>query len=229
MDYTLKSGKHNNPDDGLCAMEWVAYLGGEEHSDSPVCVDPPLRKFAIGLNDRLPNDLRQELRPYLARMIGTAGDGRTKERGFMLADWAVRVTAAEALGAAGRTKEAATLRDLPEITDRKSADNAKDVARLIASAPSYAAYAASAFAAASADANAAAAAYAAAYAADAAAYAYADAAASAAYAASASAPSRPVWERLLPSALDLLDRMLPTEAVEIPAPVCEDYEALIAA
>ena len=70
---TLK-GSHDKREAGLCAMEWVAYLAGEEHSDSPQCVDPVLRRFSIGLNDNLPDDLRQQLRPYLARMIGTTNE-----------------------------------------------------------------------------------------------------------------------------------------------------------
>lgn len=53
-------------------MEWVAYLAGEEHSDQPVCVSPMLRKFCISLNDVLPDEPRQRLRPYLARTIGTS-------------------------------------------------------------------------------------------------------------------------------------------------------------
>src|SRR5689334_5294532 len=102
IDYTLKHGSHGSPEEGLCAMEWVSYLAGEDHSDSPKCVDIVLRKFSIGLNDRLPDDLRQQLRPYLVRMIGTAGDGMGEQRRWMVADWAVRFAAAEAQEVAGR-------------------------------------------------------------------------------------------------------------------------------
>lgn len=78
--YWLAKGPHDNPAGGRCAMEWVAYLAGEKHTDKPACVSPVLRLFCISLNDRLTNDLRQKLRPYLARTIGTADDGRDQER-----------------------------------------------------------------------------------------------------------------------------------------------------
>lgn len=78
--YFLSKGKHTNPQDGKCAMEWVAYLAGEPHTDTPVCVSPVLTRFCIAFNDRLPDAERQKLRPYLARTIGTVGDGRDSER-----------------------------------------------------------------------------------------------------------------------------------------------------
>jgi hypothetical protein len=76
IDYTLRHGSHESPQHGLCAMEWVAYMAGEKHSDYPSCVDLALRGFAIGLNDNLPDDLRQQLRPYLA---GSSGRPTTDE------------------------------------------------------------------------------------------------------------------------------------------------------
>ncbi len=138
IDYTLKHGSHDSPQDGLCAMEWVAYLAGERHSDSPECVDPALRRFGIRLNDALPDGPRQKLRPYLARMIGTAGDGRTQERLYMMADWAVRVVAAEAQEVTGRRDLAERLRALPAIKDKRSALDGERVAREVAAAASAA-------------------------------------------------------------------------------------------
>jgi len=64
-DYFLASGNHDSRSQGMCSMEWVAYIAGEEHSDAPVCVCPALRRFGIGLNDSLPDDLRQ--RPQRGR------------------------------------------------------------------------------------------------------------------------------------------------------------------
>jgi hypothetical protein len=88
--YTLDSGKHRTPEDGKCAMEWVAYLAGEPHTDQPVCVSAMLKPFCISLNDNLPDDQRQRLRPYLARTIGTVGDGLDSKRRWMCADWLIR-------------------------------------------------------------------------------------------------------------------------------------------
>jgi hypothetical protein len=74
-DYTLSHGTHATAQDGRCAMEWVSHLAGEPHTDTPACVSPVLRAFCVALNDGLADGPRQRLRPYLARTIGTAGDG----------------------------------------------------------------------------------------------------------------------------------------------------------
>jgi hypothetical protein len=201
ISYELKSGSHESREAGMCAMEWVAYIAGEGHTDSPVCVDVALRRFSIGLNDALPHDLRQQLRPYLARMVGTANDGLQQKRLFMLADWAVHVPAVEALEAAGRKDLADSLRAVPPVVDVKSA---------------RAAYADAADAAADAAATAGAVAYASGVGGGGVVYAV-------------NAARRAMWERLLPSALGLLDRMLPTETVEIPTEFKADYERLVTA
>jgi hypothetical protein len=79
-DYRLSHGKHIDPRIGRCAMEWVAHLAGEPHTDAPRCVSPVLRSLFIALNDQLEDDERPRLRPYLARTIGTADDGHDYER-----------------------------------------------------------------------------------------------------------------------------------------------------
>jgi hypothetical protein len=89
-NYVLDGGSHR-AGDGRCAMEWVSYLAGEPHSDQPVCVSPMLCAFCMRLNDALPGDQRQRMRPYLARTIGTAGDGLDERRNWMCADWLIRV------------------------------------------------------------------------------------------------------------------------------------------
>jgi hypothetical protein len=115
-DYTLSPGTHATPDEGRCAMEWVSYLAGEEHSDSPACVSPVLRALCIALNDGLPNGPRQRLRPYLTRTIGTAGDGLDEERAWMAMDWLIRTYAPRWLALASLEAEASRLADGPEIT-----------------------------------------------------------------------------------------------------------------
>ncbi len=69
--YYLSQGKHAKREDGMCSMEWVAYIAGEEHTDAPRCVGQDLREFAICFNDAADPEMRQRLRPYLARCIGT--------------------------------------------------------------------------------------------------------------------------------------------------------------
>jgi hypothetical protein len=79
-DYTLAYGTHPNPQDGRCAMEWVAHLAGERHSDQPGCVSPVVRALCVALNDGLNCTERQRLRPYLTRTIGTTADGLADRR-----------------------------------------------------------------------------------------------------------------------------------------------------
>ena len=78
---TLAKGGHANPAAGLCLMEAVAYVRGIRHTDRPGCVAPVLGDMGRGLNDVLPDDLRQELIPLIPDLPGTAGDGHDEQRG----------------------------------------------------------------------------------------------------------------------------------------------------
>lgn len=84
--YHLEYGDHTHREQGMCAMEWVAFLAGENHTDEPKCVDPILVSFFITLNDRMNENDRQLLRPYLARTIGTNGDLYGESRLLTLED-----------------------------------------------------------------------------------------------------------------------------------------------
>ena len=93
----LKKGAHTNPRAGMCIMEAVAWWFGEDHTDYPECVSHVLREYCMNLNDRMPNDVRQRLVPYIPRLAGTAGDGGDQERAEMAAMRAVNVFAPKAL------------------------------------------------------------------------------------------------------------------------------------
>ena len=114
--YRLDHGTHANPDQGRCAMEWVAHLAGEPHSDQPACVSPVLRAVCIALNDGLDDDARQRLRPYLTQTIGTADDGRDRERAWLALDWLIRSYAPAWLRAAGLTAPAIRLAAVAPVT-----------------------------------------------------------------------------------------------------------------
>ena len=101
IDYSLAHGTHATPAEGRCAMEWVSHLAGEPHSDEPACVSSVLRAFCTTLNDGLEARPRQRLRPYLARTIGTAGDGLDEARSWMALDWLIRIYVPAWLSAAG--------------------------------------------------------------------------------------------------------------------------------
>ena len=107
--YNLLSGKHKDRETGMCAMEFVAYLAKEPHSDAPYCACPVLTKFVIQLNDRFDNEERQLLKPYLPRLLNTR-DGKSLERAKLFAWKAGTVFAPIALEIAGKKDLADNLR-----------------------------------------------------------------------------------------------------------------------
>jgi len=116
---TLRHGAHPTRDDGMCALEAVAWLAGEPHSDHPQCVCPVVAAFGRAWNDALPSDDDRDrlLKPLLPAMIGTASTTEVQDRrAFMAADWAVRVFTPTWLRRAGLTADADDLAGLPELS-----------------------------------------------------------------------------------------------------------------
>jgi hypothetical protein len=68
----LKRGRHRNPSQGACFMEYTALLAGERFTDEPRCVDGELGAILRGANDKLSNVDRPLLVPLLGRAIGLA-------------------------------------------------------------------------------------------------------------------------------------------------------------
>nr|MBA2714642.1 hypothetical protein [Rubrobacteraceae bacterium] len=120
----LDKGSHSSFEDGHCATELVAYLAGEEHSDEPDCLSPILGAMLRRFNDNADDELRQRLKPYLPKCIGTANDGKEELRGYVVSDWSIRVALPMWMELPGATEVAEKLRALPPL----SAENA-DVAR----------------------------------------------------------------------------------------------------
>jgi len=88
---TLANGGHASPDDGLCAMEAVAFFTGEIHTDQPSCVCPVITRFVIRLNDRIRNSEERTalLKPVLPLLPGTSGSRELEiRRGYLCADFA---------------------------------------------------------------------------------------------------------------------------------------------
>ena len=205
--FELQGGSHKSADDGLCAMEAVAWLEGVKHSDSPSCTCPVIAAFVRSINDRMPDSDRQKLVAYLPRLVGTVSPEHEQERAEYLAWHAITVVAPGVLERAGLKHHAATLRGLGRH-DWEAAAFAARAASYDAASYAAASYAAARVASYAADADDAAyaaascaadAAFAASYAAARAASYAADAAANAA-AADASAD----WE----GSLTMLDDML---------------------
>jgi len=201
----LKYGGHASREEGVCAMEAVAWLAGEPHSDRPACTCSVIGRLVVRLNDRIGRGEQADalrtriLRPLLPKLVGTAATREVRaKRAYLATDAAVRIFAARALDEVGMAlkrpeleAEAQKLRALPPVVDGASAKEAEAAARAARKvSASFAAATAADAAAASAAAAAAAADDAAAAAASAASAAAADDAASAyaaAYAAAAAA------------------------------------------
>src|SRR5438093_13043779 len=87
----LDKGSHRTFADGHCVMEVVAWFAGRKHTDAPECVSPVLRNFSMKLNDEWGDEDRQKLKTFIPYLVGTAGDGKDELRGWLAADWLVRV------------------------------------------------------------------------------------------------------------------------------------------
>jgi hypothetical protein len=126
---TLTSGSHDTRDQGVCFMEAVAWWAGQDHTDHPPCVSPILAAFGIRLNDYWNDADRQQLRPFIPRLPGTAGDGQDQTRGYLALDWFIRTYTVAWLDLAGLADEAISLQELDPITDMDTADAAGPVVR----------------------------------------------------------------------------------------------------
>jgi hypothetical protein len=71
----LKAGKHHDPSQGACIMEYISVLAGERFTDRPLCVHPRLAHMARAVNDYMGDDdqARQLLLPLVHRLMGTGG------------------------------------------------------------------------------------------------------------------------------------------------------------
>jgi hypothetical protein len=113
----LKVGAHNRPSDGLCAMEAVAYIRRQPHSDHPPCVSPAIAALMRSWNDALPDAERSILLPLLPKLIDTIAPELEERRSMMAVDWYIRVHTPAWLDLAGLKDQAAQLRSLPEIIE----------------------------------------------------------------------------------------------------------------
>ena len=92
----LHHGSHGSFEQGHCAMEVVARLANEPHSDKPKCACPVISRFVINWNDRMKTDEERTaaLRPLLPCIVGSKSTKAVeRKRAWMCADWAVRDSA----------------------------------------------------------------------------------------------------------------------------------------
>ena len=106
----LQKGRHRRPEDGVCAMELVAWMAGESHTDHPQSVSPVIAAFSRCFNDALDSAHRQRLGLLTAQMIDTYGSPEVElVRSEMLWNWMIMVAVPEWLAAAQRPDLAAAV------------------------------------------------------------------------------------------------------------------------
>jgi hypothetical protein len=92
-------------------------VAGEPWSDHPVCASKVIGAFLRSWNDTLNDDDRNRLlKPYVTRLVGTAGTAAQEDRrAWMCLDWLVRTYTPAWLRAAELDTQAALLAGLPEF------------------------------------------------------------------------------------------------------------------
>jgi hypothetical protein len=129
-DLPLRAGAHPNRDDGVCAMEMVAWLAGEAHSDEPACACPVLGALVRACNDAMTDAQRERfLRPLVPTLVGTRATAAVERvRGMAVVDAVVRVLLPMRLRRERRRDVAELLSQLPPL---RTADDARAAQRLV--------------------------------------------------------------------------------------------------
>ena len=89
----LFHGPHSDASQGMCVMEAVAYVAGEQHSDSPHCTSPTIAAFLRSWNDsiRTNADRTLLLGGLVTRLVGTRSTPEVElHRSYLAFDWLVR-------------------------------------------------------------------------------------------------------------------------------------------
>ena len=126
----LKSGSHGSRESGVCAMEALAWVAGEPHSDHPACACPVIGAFMRNWNDTLPDDQTRTrlLRPLLPLLIGSRSSVAVEvQRSYLALDWLARECAPAWLFLRDDLKaHAVALRGLAPLVDVESCKAAQE-------------------------------------------------------------------------------------------------------
>ena len=116
--YPLQRGSHPHRDDGMCAMEMVAWLAGEAHSDKPERACPVIASLVRACNDSMSDPARNRyLRPLVPQLVQTRADRRVEQaRGMLAIDCLVRQLLPRWLDRHHRFEEGRLLRGMPPIS-----------------------------------------------------------------------------------------------------------------
>jgi hypothetical protein len=124
LELPLASGGHEEEQHAFCVMEAVAYVAGEDWSDTPKCASPVIGAFLRSWNDSLSNEPRNRLlKPLIPMLVGTKASAEIEERrSYMALDWMIRVFTPKWLDMVPSLHEhAKALRDLEGIADMAGA------------------------------------------------------------------------------------------------------------
>lgn len=73
--YDLRRSSTDHPANGACLFDAGMWLVYGRIGDNPPCSCPIIRRYAIGLNDMMPDDQRQRLKPFILRVVGNRDPG----------------------------------------------------------------------------------------------------------------------------------------------------------
>lgn len=120
--HPLRRGAHPTREHGMCAMEMVAWLAGEVHSDEPRCACPVIAAFVRACNDALHDEARNRLlRPLVPKLINTRANAAVERvRGLVVVDTLVRQLVPSWLRRHHRHEEAALLAGLQPVHDAEA-------------------------------------------------------------------------------------------------------------
>ena len=101
----------------MCAMEMVAWLAGEPHSDEPSCVCPVAAALVRACNDAMSDAARDRcLRPFVPRLVNTRGSAELERaRGMFVVDWLLHTLLPDYLRSRGRNDDVGLLAALPPL------------------------------------------------------------------------------------------------------------------
>jgi len=131
----LDRGAHESPEQGMCFMEMVAWFAGEKHSDKPDCASNVLGTYGIGLNDRMPDDVRDRLlKPVVPMIAGTFDPANEQPRAKFLAMWSVNKVLPIILRLRGYEELAVRCEAAKDLVEARSAADAAYAAAYAANA-----------------------------------------------------------------------------------------------
>jgi hypothetical protein len=98
----LEAGRHSRPEVGMSVLEAVTVVSNEKFSDRPRTVSKVIEAFLRDWNDALEDEQRQDLKPYIHKVINSVlTDDVEEHRAWQATDWLVRVQATAWMKAAG--------------------------------------------------------------------------------------------------------------------------------